>query len=318
MRIELDGCEFKSKKEMCNKLGIDYDKLRTLTNKKKIKLNTAVSMLLSEKEGFIKSNIVKDTVTSFEDDDIIEEDVEDSIKEESSDDIECFVEGLDTIISNVSKYNNKNKINLIDFENVNNVTVLKEYLEENNTINIFFYNALLYSNKYYKLIKGSKSTNIPIMIFESSSQLVDQLIIFTLGNLTVKFPKKEYMIVSLDKGYDTIIDNISSLYNIKKYKNINKDEQENKNKFLYAVCKYILNNKNITQYDRYNLNDLRKIFVNFYRTKRKWMSDDYFNKLIITLEDNNILKKSDYIMEKQYYYIDLIEAANIVNTSTED
>lgn len=170
------------------------------------------------------------------------------------------IDELEDIINSLP---NINKINLIDYENVSDNKMLSEnHLKDENMINIFFFNACIYSNNYYSFIKSSKSINIQIISLEAADQLIDHLIVFYLGVLMSKFPNKNYMIYSRDNGYYPFINTL-------KYPNIamaglTKSRRGHK----YSLAKHILNNPEITESKYFGKNEFRRLFSDFYTSKK--------------------------------------------------
>lgn len=181
------------------------------------------------------------------------------------------------LIEEISKMN-ISTINLIDFENMNSSKVLsKEIINKDNTLNIFFYNACIYSNNFFKVIKHCTNINIQVHVYEHCSQLVDHLIVYYLGALYSNFSDKKFNIISKDIGFYGFI---NSLYN----SNINgigiNYIEDKELRFKYSLCKYIATNKIFEHRNLISMTEFPKIFESFYNRK---ISNEKTLKLINTL-----------------------------------
>lgn len=174
--------------------------------------------------------------------------------------IASSIEELEDILNTFSYIDT---INLIDYENVSDNKMLSEnHLKDENMINIFFFNACIYSNNYYSFIKSSKSINIQIISLEAADQLIDHLIVFYLGVLMSKFPNKNYKLYSRDNGYHPFINTL-------KYPNITMAGlTKSRRGHKYSLAKYILNNAEITESKYFGKNEFRRLFSDFYTTKK--------------------------------------------------
>lgn len=174
--------------------------------------------------------------------------------------IASSIEELYNILDN---YPDITTINLIDYENVSDNKMLSEnHLKDENMINIFFFNACIYSNNYYSFIKSSKSINIQIISLEAADQLIDHLIVFYLGVLMSRFPNKNYILYSRDNGYYPFINTLK--YTNIKMAGLTKSRRGHK----YSLAKHILNNPEITESKYFGKNEFRRLFSDFYTTKK--------------------------------------------------
>lgn len=156
------------------------------------------------------------------------------------------------------------RINLIDYENVSdNRLLIENHISDPDTINIFFFNACIYSNNYYNLARNIKGYNFQIMTMEASDQLIDRLLLFYLGVIASRYPDKYYKIFSRDNGFNPVVNNI-------RYSNINMANlnKQTKHGYKYNLAKYILNHGDITQSKYYYRSDFRRLFVEFYQGKK--------------------------------------------------
>lgn len=195
---------------------------------------------------------------------------------------------IDDLINSIDKYDPKS-INLIDFENINTSEALNKYINGEN-FNIFFYNACLYSNNFYKIIRNSPAINFQILTYNTGDQLVDKIIIYYLGILS-KFNKK-LNIVSRDAGYNAILKNINN-------KNISIDNIENKEVgFVRMLCSYLLKNRYVIKDKKYyNRADLKSIIENWYNNKDdRYLTDSNLDSIILQLHNFNCLR----VVHKKY------------------
>lgn len=190
--------------------------------------------------------------------------------------------GIDELLNCIDKYEVKD-INLIDFENVN-TTNLDNFLKEG-VFNVFFYNACIYSNKFYACIKNSKSINFQILSFESAPQLIDKVLIFYLGILTNK--ELKINIISRDHGYNSCLRvlNLSNVHIISPEKKQDKGDNDKVRSFVRAFCIYIINNNKYVRSGKYyKRKELKEIVREWYERKNEHLTeiklDDIINKFI--------------------------------------
>lgn len=197
-----------------------------------------------------------------------------------------------TIVSGIEAIEDIKMINLIDFENISNdEEILSQYLKDPRCVNIFFYNATLYSNNYYMRTRYSKSQNFQVITFEKEDQLVDHLISLYLGILISVMPTKHFNIISKDSGYLGFIhylnmDNVTSIGT--------SYISTSKKKFNYSVCNYFANNRNIREGILFTQNELCKQIDEFYHNKGKKATYKNYTDVIKLLKDNKILKEQKY------------------------
>lgn len=139
-------------------------------------------------------------------------------------------------------------INLIDYENL--VGKCREdlisSLNDNNCINIFFFNSLIYSLKFYRTIKNSTSMNLELLTFVVANQLVDDMIKFYLGILVSHFPDINFIITSTDRGYINLVTNLNMPNIIMIGHDVNVSDYSTPDaKYKYALANFIYNNKDI-------------------------------------------------------------------------
>ena len=172
-----------------------------------------------------------------------------------------IVHSIDELIENIKLFPNIKRINLIDYENIcdNKLLIQNHIIDDDNVINIFFFNACIYSNNYYSLIKDSKSINLQIISLEVANQLIDHLLIFYLGALVARYPGKKYKIYSRDSGYYPFITNLN--YSNVKICSLTKPIKRG---YKYSLGKYILNNPDITESKYFTKTDFIGLFKEFY------------------------------------------------------
>lgn len=172
------------------------------------------------------------------------------------------------------KASKSNKVFLIDYENVVGYKETLFDLNKEGQTNVFFFNATLYSNDYYKLLRHlTDSNNYQVMTFEVSSQLVDHMITFYLGNLLAQFPEKEYVIVSRDKGYNSLIESLNCS-NITIQGN---DLPDKVDKYKLSLAKYI--NRHLSFDTTYAADVLQYRFAKFYAEKGELLGYNQFQDL---------------------------------------
>lgn len=200
---------------------------------------------------------------------------------------------IDDLIDVINKYDPES-INLIDFENINTSEALNKYINGEN-FNIFFYNACLYSNNFYKIIKNSPAINFQILTYNAGDQLVDKIIIYYLGILS-KFDKK-LNIVSRDAGYSTFLENINN-------KSISIDNIENKEVgFVRMLCSYLLKNRYVKDKKYYTRADLKSIIENWYNNKDdRYLTDSNLDSIILQLHNFNCLRVAHKKYGDQYLF----------------
>lgn len=185
-------------------------------------------------------------------------------------------------------------INLIDFENVNTISVLQQYLNNENVVNIFFYNATRYSNRYYSITKDSGSHNIQFTVDSVSNQLIDKLIFTYLGGLLAMLPKKEYSIISKDHGYTDVVEYLDQDYDILTYYTTDYETEDEKiGRYKFALARYIDNTYNITESKMFTRSDIKYYFYRFYSNAGKILTEKNLDNLIETMTEFGFIKKID-------------------------
>lgn len=200
------------------------------------------------------------------------------------------INSINELIDAINNIDNINTINLIDFENISHSNnLIENYLQDENTVNIFFYNATLYSNDYYRTIKNSISNNFQITTLEIGDQLCDHIITFYLGSLISTFPRYKYNIVSKDSGFMKFI-RILRLENIGII-GYGSTYIENKEKrYEYSLCTFIKNNNYID--GKYiNASNLRNCLYSFFKQKNKYMTADKYNYTVNKLIELQVLSR---------------------------
>lgn len=168
-------------------------------------------------------------------------------------------------------------INLIDYENLREEKeILTQYATNENEINVFFYNALTCSNKFYNFTKKSKGTNIQVHTYECADQLVDHLIVFYLGALQLAYPDKKYNILSRDMGFYKFVEHLHC-------ENINclgiNYIFDKEARYKYSLCKHIVGTK-AEHRNTVAVHELDKLFEPFYeRELNKADIDDLISSL---------------------------------------
>lgn len=215
------------------------------------------------------------------------------------------------LLTQINKYKPK-VINLIDFENVaNSQNLLEEYTNDSSIFNIFFYNACIYSNNFYKTIKYSKSVNFQILTYTTSNQLVDKLLIYYLGILESNVKGIKFNIVSRDYGFSTFLECIDST-------NITVSELEIENnkelKFVKTLCTYLSKNKYVKGRRYYTKSDLKSIIEPWFLQKNDELSDPELDHLIHLLCIYDCIK----IVQKAHYTNHLFNMQEIDKLSFKD
>lgn len=177
-----------------------------------------------------------------------------------------FMDNMNSLFTLIDTLGEGISINLIDYENLSKSIYLKPYITENNNgLNIFFYNACIYSNNYYKFIRNIPNiNNYQVLTYTVKDQLIDNLIVYYLGILSGKYPNNKYTIVSNDSGYSRFIETLDS-QNIKTY-SPDYAIQSAEARFNYSLCKY-LNSKDIKNNTCYKLDDLKHLLNGFVKNK---------------------------------------------------
>lgn len=266
--LKMDGKEFHHIDEICKHFELDYEDF--MKHKRE---GWRLKACLENVKQLNDTSSVKKEETKIEPvkEKIVEEknEIDKKTKEEK---VMCNASAAErgTVIStqmvssvvqliNEIKEVNPTKIYFIDYENVVDQSELLSDLNNEGQMNVFFFNATLYSNDYYKLMRRlNKSVNYQVMTFEVVSQLVDHLITFYLGAVYSHLPEKDYTIVSRDRGYVPLVENLNCP-NIK-IKGI--DLQDKAKYYKISLAKYIMDHANT--YNSYTTNALQDLFKGFY------------------------------------------------------
>lgn len=331
-QIIIDGIVYKDAKELCILNELDYTKFCKL--KVKVKDTEKVfrqlidlqdrEMRLKGLQPTTKYHNVK--VGEQDDTAIIVDDIQ--IKEatniepvycEPTQEEESSIESINPEVINICnmiKHHVHKNINLIDFENLYDYPdSIKSLLETPGNLNIFYYNACIYASGFYKFTRGSKSTNIPIMTFEVEDELVDKVILFTLGLMSATYPEKDFTIISRDKGYlnfSNILPNVKYINPVTdetkkqefKLNNTNSNPKYNHNgeeRFLYSVCRYLCDHEyQISSISPYTKSQLKYTFGEFFSQKNKIITDLDLDRIIDLLLEYDLARMSSK-NGKQYY-----------------
>lgn len=197
-------------------------------------------------------------------------------------------------------------INLIDFENAVDKINLDEYINDENAINVFFYNSCIYGNIFSKTIKNSPSMNIEVITYEAEKQLIDHILVYYLGALHITFPDVQYQIISKDSGFYPFV-NFLYADNIKaRGLNFHDDKDD---RYKYCLFKYIIND-NILKHRRCIVRrEFFTIFEKFFKGKVDDKKvNDLINKLSEDYEVLNVVHKKGL----NYYEFDMETINNFV------
>lgn len=280
-QVTYNGKEYESIVELSRLLKIDHRKFYTRIRKYDGNVDMAVADLLSKTELIEEVKNDMDSLTNYsipEEKEIIKENEEHNNLNEPSYTIRCMpkyiqAESIDQLIGALKNFDS-DVVNLIDFENMKDAN-LNKYIKEED-INIFFYNATIHSNKFYKFTKNFKNTTIQVLIYDCIDQLVDNLIIYYLGRLQSKYPNKKYNIISKDTGFYRFIDYL----NPANTKCIGMEFLHNKeDRFKYSLCKFISTTK-LSHRNMVSLIEIPEIFQSFYdKPMTQEIIDDLFKSL---------------------------------------
>lgn len=199
-------------------------------------------------------------------------------------------------------------INLIDFENVAEYKELIMEKSNERTINIFFYNACIYSNDFFKINKYIESKSIlQVLTYDVAEQLVDHMITFYLGGLLYNYSDKEFNIISRDTGFCQFVKSLDSenvtVHGVK----YSYDAEE---RYKFSLCKYILNNKILQNRPIITKAEFGTVFSQFY--KGKTLTDKCINDIINSALDFGIIclvSKGGFV----YYKFEMDKIKEIVN-----
>lgn len=273
IKIEVDGVEYSSQRAFCDAFKLNYD----LFNNRKSRGWSIKEQLQGYRDYKSNNTIKKDEYNRKYYNNIIINDVYE-------------------LIESINLFPEIKNINLIDYENISdNRLLIDNHISDKNIINIFFYNACIYSNNYYNLSKTSKSINFQILSKEAADQLIDHMLIFYLSIINYQFPDKKIKIFSNDSGFGPFIDSLNS-DSIK----IIELKKSNNRGYKYKLAEYILNNKDITESKYFHKNEFKKLFNNFYNGRKS--NKNFVNNLISELFRFNFISSIEFSNTKQYRF----------------
>lgn len=211
------------------------------------------------------------------------------------------------------------KINLIDFENIcgdkEKLKLVDHGINDCNCVNIFFFNACIYSNQYYSTIKNSSSINVQVITMDVEDQLVDHMITYYLGAFLALHPKNTYNIISTDHGYSAFVNNLN-MQNINMI-GVGEFIANKEKRYRFSLANYCVKNKYMKNGVCLTRRDLHEVLKDFI-TKNKNMDTKTYE---LTLDEtlDNLCKYKIFKLTKatdnydEYYTVDLTTAASIIN-----
>lgn len=261
--VTFEGVEFKSLRELATKECIPYNKLTKLIRKGET-VDDAMYQLKS--------------LVAYDDNEVISNNEIEDYTFDNFSPITYTINNPNQVISEIQKNNKIKYINLIDFENlVENEELILSYTRKKDSLNIFFYNACIYSNEFFKLIKNSDNINLQVLTYSVKNQLVDHLITYYLGAITTKYPNLSCNILSRDHEFYEFIESLNN----SKVKGIGLNYISDKNeRFKYSLCKYIANIKLLSHRNCIKNNEFEKLFKGFVKKANKREIDRLINQLI--------------------------------------
>lgn len=282
-KVEYDGISYDSRKQFAKENNVSYNRLMYLINKKNMSFDEAATNLLLEKmeeeeqldsiikkptESAIETKLAKDMVSN----NIITDKDINKIKPSTwTRPVYIDITSPKQLIDELEKEHNIKVINLIDFENVGrDKKLLKEYINNEGTLNIFFYNALHHSNEFFNIIKGSTNINLQVQTFECANQLVDHLITYYLGAIRANFPDMRFNIISKDTGFYGFISSLCT----DKVKGVGINYIEDKElRFKYCLCKYIIDNNLFVSRNCIAYREIENFFSDFNNRDKMTQAD---------------------------------------------
>lgn len=261
------------------------------TNKKKssAKEEPKQMVISGSLKGTVANKIFKDREEPKQE--VIQEVIEEEIEEHHNDTTimaspEYYTAKSPIELLELIENFNPLKINIIDFENVVGKIDIKEINKED-TVNIFVYNATIYSNNFFKTILGIKVPNIQILTHTVGDQLVDHLITYYLGVLHTKYPEKEYSIISRDTGFSAFINMMNNTKSIgikeltpKEAVFKEKNEPTPDEKFKYCLFDYISRHSVFNIRTTISRKEFKPVFEPFYAKKNKVLDNKEIDHLI--------------------------------------
>lgn len=264
--------------------------VETDSNKKSSKEEAKQMVISGDLKGTVVNKIFKDREEPKQE--VIQEVVEEEEIEEYHNDTaimaspEYYTAKSPAELLELIENFNPSKINIIDFENVVGKIDVKEINKED-TVNIFVYNATIYSNNFFKTILEIKVPNIQILTHTVGDQLVDHLITYYLGVLHTKYPEKEYSIISRDTGFSAFINMMNNTKSIglkeirpKEVVFKEKNEPTPDEKFKYCLFDYISRNSVLNVRSTIPRKEFKPVFEPFYAKKNKVLDNKEIDHLI--------------------------------------
>ena len=192
------------------------------------------------------------------------------------------------------------RINLIDFENISGKMDLSDYINEENTINIFFFNACKYATEFIVAIRGTRNINLKVLTYRCGYNLIDHMITYYLGAIYSEFPDKEYCIISMDRGFYSFVTSLGHenemVYGTKVLKNP-------RDRYKYSLYKYLLNDNILKNRKCVIRRDLFAIFDNFCKNKK--LDDAEINRMVKDLSEKFKVMKVIHKKGLDYYEFDM-------------
>ena len=220
------------------------------------------------------------------------------------------------LVTELMKLTNIKCVNLIDFENLaDDVSVLDNYLKDENTVNIFFFNAVRYSNNFYLLDKDSKSINFQIPTMNVANQLVDHMLVYYLGVLTAINSKLQYNLISKDSGYYMFINELDlNNVNIIGFENyfVNKEKR-----FEISLARYI-SELRIDSMKALTERDMKNIFRAFMDRDRKLPTQKNYEDLFSSLLNLRLIKYYEATSSSSEYYMINKNRADLIMSRCND
>lgn len=290
IKITIDGIIYGSLRELSVKTGISYSAIKQCHSRHGKK----------GVEELVRKNNISNKETEIKEEPIIKEPVKVEVSKSNTNintlELENFQGGICGLENAINKARNYKGpcINLIDYENVLGVPSLDNIFEDTTHFNIFFFNAIYNSNKFFSLLSRKINNKIlPVMINKTHhEQFVDKLILTCaalLSNQDVKIN-----IISNDRGYEAIINCLPN----ENIHIVRLDPFTTEDKKILHFCKRILTNQRslvLTKLSREKLKDI----INKYHFGNQ-AHDKTIKAFIELLMEYNIVNIKD-----RYYNIDI-------------
>ena len=220
------------------------------------------------------------------------------------------------LVTELMKLTNIKCVNLIDFENfADDASVLDNYVQDENTVNVFFFNVVRYSNNFYLLDKDSKSINFQIPTMNVASQLVDHMLVYYLGVLTAINSKLQYNLISKDSGYYMFINELDlNNVNIIGFENYFVDKEK---RFEISLARYI-SELRIDSMKALNERDMKNIFRAFMDRVRKLPTQKNYEELFKSLIELRLIKYYEATSSSSEYYMINKNRADLIMSRCND